>query len=67
MVQAAAVLGLAEAFLDAGAVAEPRFESDVVAGVGGDVGDEKADRPDVVGGAAERQRELVFGDGAPAS
>jgi len=67
VVEATAVLDLTEAFLDRGPVAEPRFQPDVVTVVGGDVGDEKADRPDVVRGAAERESELVLGDGAAPS
>jgi hypothetical protein len=65
VVQPAAVLGLTEAFLDTGPVAEPRFQGDVGPGVGGDVGDEKADRPDMISGAAQRQGELVLGDRTP--
>jgi hypothetical protein len=61
VVEPAAELGLAEAFLDAGPVTEPRFPTDVVPVAGGDVGDDEADRPDVLGGAAEGQRELVGG------
>jgi len=37
VVEPTAVLDLTEAFLDRGAVAEPRFQPDQVAGVGGDV------------------------------
>ena len=37
MVEPTAVLDLTEAVLDRGAVAEPRFQPDQVAGVGGDV------------------------------
>ena len=59
VVQACAVLAFAEAFLDGGSVAEPGFESDQVSVVGGDVGDDEADGPDVIGGATEGERELV--------
>jgi hypothetical protein len=48
VVEPAAVLGLAEAFLDAGALPEPGFQRHVVPVVGRDVGDQKADSPDVV-------------------
>src|SRR5664279_491684 len=46
---------------------KPRFQTDVVTVAGGDVGDDEADRPDVLGGAAEGQRELVGGHGAAAA
>src|SRR5450759_4118637 len=46
---------------------EPGFQSDEVRVVGGDVGDDEADGPDVISGATEGERELVFRYGpAPA-
>src|SRR5664280_309779 len=51
MVQAGAVLAFTEAFLDGGPVPEPGFQSDEVRVVGGDVGDDEADGPDVISGA----------------
>lgn len=66
MVQTCAVLGFPEAFLDGGAVAEPGFQADVVAVVGGDVGDDEAGCPDVVEAAVEGERELVRRDGPAA-
>src|SRR5660398_318825 len=60
VVQAGAVLAFTEAFLDGGPVPEPGFQSDEVRVVGGDVGDDEADGPDVISGATEGERELVF-------
>jgi len=60
VVEAGAVLDLTEAFIDRGAVAEPRCQPDVVPVVGGDVGDDEADRPDVVCIATEGEGELVL-------
>ena len=62
MVEATAVLDLTETFLDRGAIAEPRFQPGQVAVVRGDVRDDEADRPDVVGGATQGQGELVLRD-----
>src|SRR5664280_755239 len=65
--QAGAVLAFTEAFLDGGPVPEPGFQSDEVRVVGGDVGDDEADGPDVISSATEGERELVFRYGpAPA-
>ena len=66
MVEASTVLDLTEAFLDRGAVPKPRFQSDQVLGVGGDVRDDEADGPDVVGGAPQGEGELVLRDGPAA-
>src|SRR5674536_407377 len=44
---------------------QPRFQADVVAVAGGDVGDDEADGPDMIDGATQGQRELVFRDRAP--
>jgi hypothetical protein len=56
VVQAGAVLAFTEAFLDGGPVPEPGFQSDEVRVVGGDVGDDEADGPDVISGATEGER-----------
>src|SRR5664280_1014250 len=43
---------------------QPRFQADVVAVAGGDVRDDEADGPDMIDGATQGQRELVFRDRA---
>ena len=59
--QATAVPTFPEPVFDAGAPAEPGLQAGDVAMVSGDVGDDEAVRPGVLGVAGQGQRELVGG------